>query len=131
MRKYVAILLAIISLPLTAQNPTKVNDTNDVHINWNGENIRISQKRIDSLTKQAMESFSRIINEVETQKYIAESIETLGAKLDHAIDILIEDNRQREKVKKELKTSIKSMKPALDSAIQSIKINIDTTKRQK
>jgi predicted transport protein len=119
------------SLALNAQKQVKTKDTSTVNLELMGEKIQISQKRIDSLMHLTLDRLSSILNDVDNQKQIKKSIDSLGSKMNKVFEILIEDKNQLDKVKKEMNQKIVESRPQIDSAIQQIKTAIQSMKSTK
>lgn len=130
--KQLFIIIAILAHTiLSAQKQTKTKDTSSVNVEIMGEKIQISQKRIDSVVHLTLDRLSSILNDVENQKQIKASIDSLGSKMNKVLDILIEDKKQLAKVKKEMNQKFSESKPQIDSAIYQIKESIQTIKSSK
>ncbi len=130
MSKMVILSLLLISTTIEAQSIHK-NKKDSLSININGESIYISQKRIDSLANVLLDKFSSLINDKDINQSIHATMNHLEEKFNKALDILVEDKSQLQKAKKELKKAFIEVKPSIDTAIQSLKYQIDQTKKSK
>lgn len=131
MNKLIILSILVMSYGLNAQKPIPEKDTSAVHIEIMGEKIHISQKRIDSLMHLTLDRLSSILNDVDNQKQIKASVDSLGSKMNKVLDILIEDKKQLAKVKTEMNQKISESRPQIDSAINQIKNSINTMKSSK
>lgn len=131
MNKLIILSILFISYGLNAQKSSPKKDTSTVHIEIMGEKIHISQKRIDSLMHLTLDRLSSILNDVDNQKQIKASVDSLGSKMNKVLDFLIEDKKQLAKVKTEMNQKISESRPQIDSAINQIKNSINTMKSSK
>ena len=131
MNKLIILSILFISYELNAQKSSPKKDTSTVHIEIMGEKIHISQKRIDSLMHLTLDRLSSILNDVDNQKQIKASVDSLGSKMNKVLDILIEDKKQLVKVKTEMNQKLSESRPQIDSAINQIKNSINTMKSSK
>ena len=131
MKQLVFISVLFITTGLNAQKQAKAKDTSSANIEIMGEKIQISKERIDSLVHLTLDRLSSILNEVDNQKQIKTSIDSIGSKMNKVLDILIEDKKQLDKVKKEMTQKLSESRPEIDSAIQQIKNSIQTMKSSK
>jgi predicted transport protein len=131
MKQLIILSVLFSSLALNAQKQVKTKDTSTVNLELMGEKIQISQKRIDSLMHLTLDRLSSILNDVDNQKQIKKSIDSLGSKMNKVFEILIEDKNQLDKVKKEMNQKIVESRPQIDSAIQQIKTAIQSMKSTK
>ena len=131
MKQLVFISVLFITTGLNAQKQAKAKDTSSANIEIMGEKIQISKERIDSLVHLTLDRLSSILNEVDNQKQIKTSIDSIGSKMNKVLDILIEDKKQLNKVKKEMTQKLSESRPEIDSAIQQIKNSIQTMKSSK
>ena len=121
MKQLVFISVLFITTGLNAQKQAKAKDTSSANIEIMGEKIQISKERIDSLVHLTLDRLSSILNEVDNQKQIKTSIDSIGSKMNKVLDILIEDKKQLNKVKKEMTQKLSESSPQIDSAINQIK----------
>ncbi len=131
MKQLVFISVLFITTGLNAQKQAKAKDTSSANIEIMGEKIQISKERIDSLVHLTLDRLSSILNEVDNQKQIKTSIDSIGSKMNKVLDILIEDKKQLNKVKKEMTQKLSESSPQIDSAINQIKSSIQTMKSSK
>ena len=131
MKQLVFISVLFITTGLNAQKQAKAKDTSSANIEIMGEKIQISKERIDSLVHLTLDRLSSILNEVDNQKQIKTSIDSIGSKMNKVLDILIEDKKQLDKVKKEMTQKLSESSPQIDSAINQIKSSIQTMKSSK
>ena len=131
MKQLVFISVLFITTGLNAQKQAKAKDTSSANIEIMGEKIQISKERIDSLVHLTLDRLSSILNEVDNQKQIKTSIDSIGSKMNKVLDILIEDKKQLDKIKKEMNQKLYESRPEIDSAIQQIKNSIQTMKSSK
>ena len=131
MKQLVFISVLFITTGLNAQKQAKAKDTSSANIEIMGEKIQISKERIDSLVHLTLDRLSSILNEVDNQKQIKTTIDSIGSKMNKVLDILIEDKKQLNKVKKEMTQKLSESRPEIDSAIQQIKNSIQTMKSSK
>ena len=131
MKQLVFISVLFITTGLNAQKQAKAKDTSSANIEIMGEKIQISKERIDSLVHLTLDRLSSILNEVDNQKQIKTSIDSIGSKMNKVVDILIEDKKQLDKVKKEMTQKLSESSPQIDSAINQIKSSIQTMKSSK
>jgi hypothetical protein len=131
MNKLIILSILFISYELNAQKSSPKKDTSAVQIEIMGEKIHISQKRIDSLMHLTLDRLSSILNDVDNQKQIKASVDSLGSKMNKVLDILIEDKKQLVKVKTEMNQKLSESRPQIDSAINQIKTSINTMKSSK
>ena len=131
MKQLVFISVLFITTGLNAQKQAKAKDTSSANIEIMGEKIQISKERIDSLVHLTLDRLSSILNEVDNQKQIKTSIDSIGSKMNKVLDILIEDKKQLDKVKKEMTQKLSESIPQIDSAINQIKSSIQTMKSSK
>ena len=131
MKQLVFISVLFITTGLNAQKQAKAKDTSSANIEIMGEKIQISKERIDSLVHLTLDRLSSILNEVDNQKQIKTSIDSIGSKMNKVLDILIEDKKQLNKVKKEMTQKLSESSPQIDFAINQIKSSIQTMKSSK
>ena len=131
MKQLVFISVLFITTGLNAQKQAKAKDTSSANIEIMGEKIQISKERIDSLVHLTLDRLSSILNEVDNQKQIKTTIDSIGSKMNKVLDILIEDKKQLNKVKKEMTQKLSESSPQIDSAINQIKSSIQTMKSSK
>jgi hypothetical protein len=131
MKQLILTAIILIHSGLNAQKASSKKDTSTVHIEIMGEKIHISQKRIDSLMQLTLDRLSSILNDIDNQKQIKASVDSLGSKMNKVLDIIIEDKNQLAKVKTEMNQKLSESRPQIDSAINQIKSSINTMKSSK
>lgn len=130
MKRILTFSAMLIVTTVNAQT-SKKEENDSVSIHLNGQKIQISQKRIDSFSNLMIEKFSALLADKEIKQSINKTMVSLEDKFYKALDILVEDKSQLQKAKTELKKAFVEAKPSLDTAIQSLKYQIDQAKKSK
>lgn len=101
------------------------DSSNSVKINLNGEEFNISKSKLDSIYSVALKSFQTMLNDKDNQKQFKESIDKIGIKMEKLVEVLVDNPEQKNRVKKELKASIKEAKPLVDSVVKKLTITFN------
>lgn len=78
-----------------SENP---NDSNQIVIELNGERIKISSKRMDSLAESAVDKVHSMIRDPKIGNDLKSKLDSLNIKLERVANRLVEDRRQLEKL---------------------------------